>query len=140
MAELFLRWKFYDPYTGESYVFPINPNTMTPVFPQRALTPLTTTAVGGQALVWEGATPPAAWSFGGAILDSAHYEALRSWTYDRKGRIIVSDHFGRDMVSVLSVFKPEPKRSLGRYWRHEYTIDALMFGAPSAPLIGEIPA
>lgn len=136
----FLRWRFYDPYSAEEYVFPLNPNTMSTPFGERPITALTSTAVGGQTLAWEGAKLPADWSFGGVILNAAHYEALRSWTYDRKGRIVVSDHFGRNYTTVLRSFKPEPKRSISRYWRHDYTIDALVFGAPSAPTILEVPA
>lgn len=137
---VFKRWTLTDPYTGDVYTFPNNPNKMTSPFPEKALTSLTTTAVGGQALVWEGATPPTSWSFGGSILDAAHYEALRSWVYEHQGRLLVTDHFGRGIVCVLRSFKPEPKRAVGRYWRHEYTIEALIFGQPGAPTVGEVPA
>lgn len=140
----FKRWKFIDPYdtnpATREYVFPINPKTMSDPFPRKNITSATTTAVGGKALLFEGNTPPHEWQFGGSILDADHYEALRSWTYDRRNRIIVEDHFGRQFTCVLTQFSPEPKRAVGRYWRHEYQVSGYVLGTPTAPTVGEVPA
>lgn len=134
-----LRWKFQDPADSSgagTYTFPWNPKTMTSPFPDKAITMKGTTAVDGQTLMWEGMSQPASWSFGGAIKDAAHYEAMRAWVYDRQGRLFVWDHFGRRLIVVLKKFNPSPaeKMRIGRYWYHTYTIDAVVI-AISSPTV-----
>lgn len=123
------RWTFRA--EGQAYTVPVNPNAMTSLFPTRAITARTTTA--GAVLLFEGARQPAPWSFSGDILNAAHYEALRHWVYDIKQRVVISDHWGRDIECVLSSFAPVPKRALGKYWRHTYEISGtvLRVGAPT---------
>ena len=122
----FLRWVFTDPATGATYEFPVNPNKMTSVFPDKTITIETTTAGDGQVLLFQGNTKPTNWQFSGDILDEAQYEALRHWTYDIHNRIKVTDHFGRDLLVVLQSFAPEPKAGNGKFWRHLYTIKAVL--------------
>jgi hypothetical protein len=107
---------------------------MTSPFPIRTITSKGTTAVDGQVLMWEGMRQPSSWSFTGAIKDAAHYEALRSWVYDRQGRLFLWDHFGRRLILVLQEFKPDPgdKMRVGRYWYHTYTITAIVISVSSA--------
>jgi len=136
-----LRWRLQDPANPtDAYTFPQNPNRMTSPFPSRLVTTKGTTAVDGQVLMWEGPTEPQSWSFGGPIKNAAHYEALRSWVYDRQGRLFLWDHFGRRYVVILKTFKPETegpaKRQPGRYWFHDYTIDALVVSI-SMPTVGD---
>jgi hypothetical protein len=120
------RWQFYDPYDPNpdtaTYQFPRNPNAMTTPFPQRNLTLKQVTAIDGQVLLYEGQPTLAQWTFSGDIKDAAHYDLLRSWVYDRKHRIYVTDHFGRQLLVVLTKFDAVPKRGVGVYWRHTYTI------------------
>lgn len=134
------RWRFRDPYDpnprSSSYQLPINPNKMTSPFPTRKLNSAYTTAVDGQVLLTEGAATPAAWTFGGEIFNAAHYDMLRSWVYERRRRITITDHFGRDIVCVLEKFDPVPaltRIGQGRYWRHSYSISglAISVGAPT---------
>lgn len=135
------RWRFFDPYDPDPrtniYTFTFNPNEMSSPFPQRNVTAETTTAVDGQTLFFEGNARPTEWSFAGDILDAAHYEALRSWVYDRRRRIYIYDHFGREIQCVLTAFTPTPKRSVCRYWRHTYEIRAFVFkvGNPTVGLV-----
>lgn len=128
-----LRWVFLYSATGETYTPPLNPNAMTSLFPSRKITTQTATGVGGQVLMFEGNTPPQDWTFQGNILDEAHFEALRHWTYDIKQRIQITDHFGRPIVCVLTDFDAVPKRSVGVYWRHTYSVKAIVVsvGAPT---------
>lgn len=137
----FLRWRFQDPYaTGptSAYTFPINPNAMTSPFRKRNIQAKGTTSVDGADILIEGRANPAEWTFTGDILDAAHYEALRSWVYDRPGRrIYVYDHYGRRLICVLTSFDVQPKRSVGKYWRHEYTISAIVTSVSQAT-VGEV--
>lgn len=126
-----LKWKFEDPGDPNPltriYEFEVSPNSMNSPFPTRNVTTMGTTAVDGQVLMWEGMRSPAQLTFGGTILTPEQYEAMRSWVYDRPGRIFLWDHYGRRMVVVLQTFKPEPRRFTGRYyWRHDYTVDCLV--------------
>lgn len=125
------RWRFQA--EGETYTVPLNPNAMTPLFPTRAIT-ARPVVHGDKVLLFEGSTPPTNWQFSGDILDEAHHEALRHWVYDITQRVMIRDHYGRDIECVLTQFEPVPKRALNRPWRHTYTIRALVLkvGAPSA--------
>ena len=125
------RWRFIDPSSGDYYVFEHNPKEMTSPFPRRNITAQTTTAINGQVVLMEGNPGPAEWTFRGSIRSKAHYDALRSWVYDDQGRprsrrIIILDHFGRQLEALLLSFNPTPKRALNVYWRHEYEMTALV--------------
>ncbi len=135
---VFKRWKLED--SSGSYTFTTNPNAMSSPFGQRNIILKNTTAIDGQTVLMEGNRQVPEWTFSGDILDAAHYEALRSWVYDRLGRrVIVSDHFGRRIVCVLTKFDPSPKRSVGKYWRHTYTVTAVVVSV-GAPTVSEVPA
>lgn len=136
-----LKWRLFDPSDVDpetnNYVFEWSPNKMSSPFPKRNITTTGTTAVDGQALLWEGSTQPTAWTFGGAIPNREQYETLRSWVYDRKGRLYLWDHFGRRFTVLLREFTADPpeRHKRGRYWFHTYTIEALVL-AVSAPTVG----
>ena len=131
------RWTFQD--STETYTMEKNPNRMTSPFPQRNVQAMGTTAVGGQPRLYEGSIAPYEWTFGGDIMSAVQYEALRRWVYDKKGLVRVSDHFGRVFNVILTNFDATPKRGVGKYWRHEYTIKCLVMKAPSVATVGEVP-
>ncbi len=134
----FKRWTITD--ANGVYTFRPNPNTMTSPFGKRNITSKVTTAVDGQVLFFEGGKAAQEWTFGGDITDHEQYEALRHWVFDRLGtRVIVTDHFGRQINCVLVDFKPTPKRAVGKYWRHTYEITALVTSV-GAPTVNEVPA
>jgi hypothetical protein len=87
-----------------------------------------------KTLLYEGLTPAKAWQFSGPILDKQQFTDLTSWVYDRKRRVIINDHYGRNISCVLTTFEVTPKRRNGYYYSHEYTISALVL-AVSAPTI-----
>lgn len=142
------RWHFYDPaleyerpnLSADSmwhleWTVPINPREMSSPFPEKSVTIRQTTALNGQVLLYEGSSPPANWTFSGAILDWEHYWRLQVWS-SKGNRIVITDHFGRDIVCYLTRFDPSPKRAIGRYWRHEYTMSALVLETPTQPTVG----
>ncbi len=135
---VYKRWVLSD--ANGSYTFRPNPNAMTTPFPERSIGYKVTTAIDGQTLLFEGNRTPAQWQFSGEILDHDQYEYLRQWVYDRTGRrVVVTDHFGRRIVCVLTKFDAVPKRAIGRYWRHQYTISAIVISI-GAPTVNEVPA
>lgn len=121
-------WAFFDPYdsdpTTNTYNLPVNPNSMTSPFGERPLTIAVTTAVDGQTLMFEGRMRPVAWQFSGVLLEAAEYDKFRSWVYERNRRVVITDHFGREITCVMTKFDPTPQRANGRYWKHSYTISA----------------
>jgi hypothetical protein len=126
-----LRWVFYDPYDGnpdtQTATVEINPNAMDTPFPTRNYTYKATTAINGQVLAWEGQQQPAQWTFSGLVLTARQYDLLRSWVYDRDNRIQITDHFGRVITCSLSKFDAKPQRAYNRYWKHGFTISALVY-------------
>lgn len=138
------RWRFIDPSTGANYTFEHNPNRMSSPFPRRNVTAMTTSAITGQTILTEGNAGAAEFTFGGSIRSKAHYDALRSWVYDEDGRpqrrrIVIVDHFGRQMDAVLLSFNPIPKRTLNVYWRHDYECTALVTRVGPATVTNEAP-
>lgn len=134
-----LRWRLQDPASPtDEYTFPRNPSRMSSPFPARAVTTQGVTAKDGQVLMWEGVMQPQQWTFGGTIVNAAHYENLRSWVYNKQGRLFLWDHFGRRFTVVLKSFKADPpeRAKIGRYWYHEWEIEALVISI-SAPTVDD---
>lgn len=118
------RWVFTDLLTSETYTVPLNPDAMTTPWLQRNVTAKKTTAIDGNIIMQEGSPTFAAWTFSGKAIDAAHYEKLRHWCYDIPNRISITDHFGRVIVCVPTLFDAQPQRDTRRYWLHTYTITA----------------
>lgn len=134
----YTQWKFIDPSTNETYVFPLNPNEMTSPFGERNIQARGTTSPLGQPLFFEGAQSPTQWTFSGNCPTALQYEALRSWVYDRTGRRLqVVDHFGRVIDVVLRSFDAKPRRDKNRYWHHTYTLTCHVINV-GKPTIGEV--
>ena len=140
------RWKFQDPALNNvwlppdrlwewEWTVPINPREMSSPFPEKNVSVRQTSALDGRALLFEGSTPPANWTFSGAILDAEHYKRLQLWS-EKRNRIRITDHFGRTIVCYLLQFDPEPVRAPGRYWRHNYSMSALVLEKPTEPVVG----
>lgn len=134
------RWVITDPHdtnvATKSYTFPINPRDMTSPYKERSITAQGTAR--GRILFFEGAAQAKQWQFSGPILDKAHMDALRLWVYNRPGRVIITDHYGRVIECILQSLDVTPKRRLGYYYSHEYTITAMItaISAPTVPNLG----
>lgn len=140
------RWRFQDPSMDSltldpadewqrDWTVPQNPAEMTSPWPEKTLTVHATAAVDGQALLYEGQSPPQEWQFSGSILNHEHHARLLYWS-EKRVRTIITDHFGRDLVVYLSKFDPVPQRGGNRYWRHDYTMHAYVLKKPTAPTVG----
>jgi hypothetical protein len=125
------RWVFHDPVTNETWTVPINPNEMGTLFPEKNIMVQVTSAVDGQALLFEGQSSPVSWEFSGVILTVAHHQELLRWSRKRN-RIRITDHYGRVIECYLTKFAPVPKRSQ-RKWKHDYTMSAIITKTPTAP-------
>lgn len=137
-----LRWVLTDPYDSTAagtYTFARNPKSMTGVFPERAVSSYTTSA--GKVLTYEGTTPPKQWTFTGPILHKTEIDTLHGWVYDRKRRVILTDHYGRKITLIFQSLDIVPARRTGYYWSHDYTITALILsvGGPTVTDVGPRP-
>lgn len=124
------RWVFTDSYSGAAvpatYTFPRNPKEMTSLYPERSVAGVTTTA--GAVLLYEGTVPPKQFTFSGPILEKTHFDALRDWCYNRKRRIVITDHYGRNITCVLTSVEMTPVRRVNYYYSHDYIVTALITG------------
>lgn len=137
MSNFVRRWVITDPYDGNpltnTYHFPRNPSDMTSLHAERAISSMATT--NNKTLLYEGITPAKNWQFSGPILDKQQFLDLHAWVYDRIRRVVINDHYGRNISCVLNTFEVVPKRRTGHYYSHDYTVTALVL-AVSAPTIG----
>lgn len=120
------RWVF-DDLNGETWTVPLNPNELSPLFRERQITMNSTTAVDGRDLVFEGRAPARQFSFGGTILNESHHELLRYWVYGKIQKIQITDHFGRDLLVLLTSLDADPEIRGRRYWYHKYTVNGICF-------------
>lgn len=127
-----LRWVITDPYLTTSYTLPRNPLSMSSPYPAKAVTSYTTTT--GSLLLTEGASTAQPWTFTGPLLDKDNLTDLLSWTYGHKRRLVIRDHFGRDITCYLTGLEVIPKRRTGYYYSHDYTMSALVISV-SAPTV-----
>jgi hypothetical protein len=135
-----LRWVIVDPYdanpTTNTYTFPRNPTEMTSVYPERAVSSLTTSS--GKVLLYEGTTPAKQFSFSGPVLDKQHFLDLQTWVYNKQRRLNLTDHFGRVISCVLTTVDLVPKRRVNIYYSHDYQVTGLILsvGAPTVANAG----
>lgn len=133
------RWKFIDAKETDpaykTYVFPRNPREMESVTEERAVSSMTTT--NGKVLLYEGATPARSWSFSGYFLHKTEADAMNYWVYHKRRRFQLIDHYGRTINLVLTSLDAVPKRRVGYYWSHDYTVNALVLSV-TAPTITDI--
>lgn len=120
------RWVFFSPVTNETWTVPINPNKMDKIGPTKVVSYMTTTAINGQVLSFEGAPVPTDWTFSGAILYEDHYRGLEHWTYEVPGRIQITDHFLRVHLVQLLDFDATPGQRASHPWYHTYTVKGKM--------------
>lgn len=128
------RWVITDPSdtdpTTNRYVFPRNPSTMTNVYPERQVSSFASTA--GKVILFEGATQPRQWTFTGPILDKQQFLDLQTWVYTKKRRLILTDHYSRQITLVFTALEMLPKRRVNYYYSHDYTVTALILSITAA--------
>lgn len=121
------RWKLVDVDSGEEWVMPMNPRSMTAPSTGRIIR----TAYGvrsGEDRVRSFETPAAAqpWEWTGFIRSQDHHDTLREWAL-RSGVIEVHDHLGRVFEVAITDFIPTDRKPTARTpWRLTYTIKTLL--------------
>lgn len=113
-----VRWTLTDKGTGETWLMPANPNTMSALPRQRSLS----VTPGGR--IFQTSTPAQQIQWGGVILNAAHYQSLESWSR-RPGVIVVKDHLQRSFEILIESFRPDPKSGRRPGRRQPYTMTGL---------------
>lgn len=115
---LTVRWQLIDPMTDESYVMPINPDSMGPLS-KKART--LTHGRGPYGVTSLQQTPKElSFDWGGAIRSQAHYDALLAWA-SKSNAVIVTDHVGRQFRIFITDFQPTDRTPIPRApkrWRY----------------------
>lgn len=121
------RWKLVDTETGDSWVMPMNPRTMTA--PPNVRTIRTGYGVAsGVNRLRSFETPAVAqpWEWTGYIRSQDHHDTLRKWAL-KSGVIEVHDHLGRVFEVAITDFVPTDRRPTVRTpWRLTYTMKTLL--------------
>lgn len=129
-----IRWIFHDPKLNETWEVPYNPDAMTSPYPTRKFVYNSTTAGagGGTSVANEAHPDPKEFQFSGQVLHRPHFDGLVYWSR-KKNRITITDHFKRVLLVTLNDMDPVPKRAIGYYWRHTYTMNATCYAITDAP-------
>jgi hypothetical protein len=131
------RWILRDPYTGEVWEFPHNPNQMSSpnrprnisIFVDPPYYDPATQARGAIGRVWEGNFQPFEWTFSGRLKTQDQYEQLVYWTR-KVTRVQLIDHLGRTWVLRMKELDPDEQKPTPRIaWKYDYEIKATMYGA-----------
>lgn len=127
------RWVLQDTHTGDAYTFEFNPSEMTSPHGAKRIEFAATTAVRGEKIAFEGSAEPVQWQFTGAIFTKAMHDELLYWS-KKNNRVWLTDHLGRAWLIYITNYAPIPLRSVGKPWRHNYTVNALIFFGPVVPV------
>lgn len=137
---------FYDPYTGETYVWPINHETEEGFGRQRNITTEANTANIGLVRI-QGAKQPMKLSLAGTILTRAQRDAFWDWFNRCETRTIYfTDIEGSTFEVIVTNFNPLRRAALVNrqdeanaprwYWTYTMEMDVLrVVGGPLAGVV-----
>lgn len=125
------RWILIDPVGEETWVMPINPDSMSRTAKVRNLTFTAGTAAGDQRVrTFQGAPTSREWEWAGVIRTQAHYEALEHWAQKRNA-VEVTDHLGLRWRIYITAFDPTDRRPTPRTpWRLRYSMTTTILEGP----------
>jgi len=121
------RWTFTDNSlaTPVSYKFDINPKDGGSPTYQKNIEIQNTLAPGGKVLLYEGQDPVQTVEFTGTILEQAQYEAMILW-FSKRHQIQMVDDLGRVYQIYITEFTPRRERAVHHYWKHSYSVKAII--------------
>ncbi len=125
-----VRWTFYDPGSGDTYEFHINPNTGGSLPFKKNFMYHTTAAPDGKTLIFQGRPEIQTLEFSGTILEQAHFDAFVAW-WRMQNQVRITDDLGRQFWAVIQDFEPQRVASAIYAWKHTYTCRAVIVDWPS---------
>jgi len=120
-----VKWEFVDTESMDSYTFEINPNEGGSKEYEKKMTYLSTSAVDGKTLVFEGQPEVKTISFSGTILTQAQYDKMIEW-FNKKNPIEITDDLDRTTTIYITSFKPRRQRAIHFPYKHTYVVEAVV--------------
>lgn len=120
-----LRWALIDHSVPETWVMPINPDSMSsPVMKRRQLTFGNGYRQDTRVRTFERPAPAMEWEWSGVIRTQEHYDQLVHWA-EKGVAVVVQDHLGRVFRVFITDFLPTDRTPTHRTsWRMRYTMKA----------------
>jgi hypothetical protein len=115
-----VRNTFTDPITSAVYTFHLNPRDGGSPQYKKTISSQTTTAPGGNVLLYEGADEPRTGTINGTILSLAHYQAMVTW-FQKRYPVVMTDDLGRSLTIYITEFLPTRKRSVSHRYLHDFS-------------------
>lgn len=124
-------WVLKDPAPSGlgTYVFTINPTTMTSPHAPRNVTIDHTAATDGHDIIWEGAYKANEWRFQGTVLTETDYESIVGFA-ELNRRFWIVDHRLRGWVCSIESIGWTKKHAPYNDWAWDYDITALIYVGP----------
>jgi hypothetical protein len=117
-----MKWELYDPQTGESYSFLINPLSwnLNPLVKNMTNQPA---SHGSRQISFQGRNQPQTMTFSGTILEESEYSALQRWA-NKRNQVKLTDDLGRIMWIYIMRFSPQRQLSPNNPFYFSYSIEA----------------
>jgi len=122
----FRRWKFHDPFTGETYFFEMNPNAMSTPYLTQSTTSAGRSPISGAIVAIRLTQPPIEWTFSGNIRTQSFQDALTYW-FEKSNKVFLTDHIGRRWIVMPESFGPYPRPNKSTKGVHRWRYDAKCF-------------
>jgi len=122
-----VRWVLTHPATSETWTMPINPNQADSPFQKKEVKTAHGTRAGLDRIrLFQTASAPTEWNFGGVIRTKSHYDDLVHWA-KKTDEVRVSDHLGRTFEVIIKQFAPVDRPPTGSTpWRLTYKMTCLV--------------
>lgn len=120
----FQAYDFSDLANVDTYVFTINPSTVSRSFGVITTTTQQVASTDGAVVTWEGAPVPQVWSWSGTVLEKADHDQLVRWSQTGQ-RVWLTDHFQRRYLVKMEGLTMTPVRDPQHPWHHEYQMSAV---------------
>lgn len=120
-----IRWALIDDTVPETWVMPINPDSMSsPVMKRRQLTFGNGYRADGRVRTFERPAPAMEWEWSGVIRTKEHYDQLVHWA-EKSVAVVVQDHLNRVFRVYITDFLPTDRSPTYRTsWRMRYQMKA----------------
>lgn len=120
------RWRFYDPELDETWVVPINPDSMSNPLKPKTLSYGRHAGSNARYATLKQLPRPVEWEFAGVIRTQTHHDTLDDWL-GRRRIIQITDHISRTFEVMLTSFEvTERKPTKTNAWRLRYSMKALL--------------
>lgn len=116
------RWKFYDPETGETAEFEINPVEGGSRKRKKNITTAVTSSPVGNVILMQGTEEAEATSIAGVVLTEDEFDFFEEW-YDKTNIIQVQDDLGRAKEIYIHSLSLDRERAVHSPWKHSYTME-----------------